>query len=233
MNAECRVLVADDDGAMRNLIQLVLSEAGFEVLLAQDGLRALELWREKSPDLILLDVVMPPPDGFEVCRVIRKASNVPVIFLTARKEEQDVVTGFEAGAYDFVVKPFRPRELVARLRAVLQRRAEEHSRAGAGNIFIYEGLELDLGAQQVRLKGQAIPVSPIGFKLLLYFLQHPGEILAKETLLEQVWGYPDVNGDLNLVETGIKRLRKEIGDNPKQPKYVRTVWGIGYRFGVS
>jgi DNA-binding response OmpR family regulator len=223
-----RILIVEDDEPTRNLTGLMLRRAGYEVLLAEDSLQALDIWRKQSPDLIILDVMIPVLDGLEVCRIIRKVSDVPVIFLTAKGEEQDVVNGFDAGAYDYIVKPFRPNELIARIQAILKRKTQEFP--PLETILRFEELELDLKAHQIHRRGEVVQLSRISFKLLSFLMQHTGQVITKEELLNQVWGYTNFSGDLNLVETAIKRLRKEIEDNPKEPHFIQTVWGTGYRF---
>jgi len=230
-NDSKRILIAEDDDDTRDLIGLLLKQAGFEVAFAHNGAQALEVWQKQPCDLIILDIMMPVLDGLETCRRIRETSDVPIIFLTVKGEEQHVEEGFAAGAYDYVVKPFKPRELVARIRAILQHAASSTPRPAEHPRLVYEDLELDVKARRVRRQGRIIRVTPSEFRLLQYFIQHAGEVVTKQDLLRHVWGHSDVSGDLNLVDSAIKRLRKKIETHSKEPRYLHTVWGIGYRFG--
>ncbi|HEY5575019.1 MAG TPA: response regulator transcription factor [Anaerolineales bacterium] len=223
------ILVADDDPETRELIRLILKDAGMKVVLGENGSQLLELWRANPIDLIILDVMMPVMDGFEACERIRRVSDVPIVFLTAKGQEGDVVNGFEIGADDYIVKPFRPGELIARVRAILNRL--ERLREDAGRRLQFEKLILDLDARRVVARGKTIEVTPLEFQLLQYLMQNVGIVMSKENLLQNVWGYAEAAGDLNLIEAAVRRLRRKLELDPSQPEYIHTVWGAGYRFG--
>ena len=223
------ILVADDDPETRELIRLILKDAGMKVVLGENGSQLLELWRAYPIDLIILDVMMPVMDGFEACERIRRVSDVPIVFLTAKGQEGDVVNGFEIGADDYIVKPFRPGELIARVRAILNRL--ERLREDVGRRLQFEKLILDLDARRVVARGKTIEVTPLEFQLLQYLMQNVGIVMSKENLLQNVWGYAEAAGDLNLIEAAVRRLRRKLELDPSQPEYIHTVWGAGYRFG--
>lgn len=223
------ILFADDDLDLQQAVGLTLEGAGFDVVFADNGLHALELWRTKSLDFIILDVIMPSMNGLNVCRIIRQSSEVPVLLMTGRGREEDVVVGIEAGADDYVIKPFRPRELVARIQAILRRTSlipQINRRQLAFN-----SLTLDLDAQRVIYHDRSIPVSPLEFQLLKYLMQNTGIVLSKEDLLKNVWGYVSTGADMNMIEATVRRLRKKVESDPSQPQFIHTVWGSGYRFG--
>ncbi len=223
------ILFADDDLDLQQAVGLTLEVAGFEVLFADNGLQALELWRTHSIDLVILDIMMPSINGLSVCRSIRQASDVPILLLTGRGREEDVVTGIEAGADDYVIKPFRPRELIARIQALL-RRASGYAQLTRKQIA-FNNLILDLEARRVIYHDRNIPVSPLEFQLLKYLMQNAGVVLSKEELLKNVWGYMSTGADMNMIEATVRRLRKKVELDPSQPRFIHTVWGTGYRFG--
>ncbi len=228
------ILFADDEPEIRGMVKLVLEKAGFQVLMAENGSQALKLFTENEVDLVLLDMMMPVMDGYETCRHIRDISEVPVIFLTVRAEEEDLVKGFAVGAHDYVAKPFRPRELVARIQAALQRSSVRQ--AGAQRInsrLLFEDLELDLKTHEVFKNGAPIPVTAMGYHLLEYFMLHRGQVVSKIDLMREVWGTLSQTGNDNMIEAAIKRLRKDLGDDSREPRYIKTIWGVGYRFGDS
>jgi DNA-binding response OmpR family regulator len=223
-----RVLCVDDDPDTRVMLGMILEPIGLEVVFAENGSQMLEAWRKSRIDLIILDVMMPIMDGLEACKRIRNVSDVPIIFLSAKGEEDDVVVGFELGANDYVLKPFRPKELVARIRAMLLR-GEEKERIQKQLAF--DKLVLDMDAQRVTSQGMVIEVSPLEFRLLQYMMQNIGVVISKEDLLKYVWGYVDIAGDMNLIEAAVRRLRSKLELDPSHPQYIKTVWGAGYRFG--
>lgn len=227
------ILFVDDDTDIRELIRIVLHRSGFNVLSAENGVQALEMYSRNQVGLVILDIMMPNMDGLEVCRRIRQVADTPIILLTARGQEEDVVEGFEAGADDYIVKPVRPKELVARIQAILNR--VERLREETPHHLMYKHLALDLDARRVTYYGKNIPVTPLEFQLLQYLIERQGSVLSKEDLLHNVWGYAkaadDINLDMNLIEAAIKRLRKKIESDPSRPQYIQTVWGTGYRMG--
>lgn len=223
------ILFADDDLDLQQAVGLTLEGSGFEVVFADNGLQALELWRSHSIDLVILDIMMPSINGLSVCRSIRQVSEVPILLLTGRGREEDVVTGIEAGADDYVIKPFRPRELIARIQALL-RRANSYTQMSRKQIA-FNNLTLDLEARRVIYHDRSIPVSPLEFQLLKYLMQNAGVVLSKEELLKNVWGYVSTGADMNMIEATVRRLRKKVELDPSQPRFIHTVWGTGYRFG--
>lgn len=225
------MLVADDDPHVCELVRLYFGREGATVLTAGDGARAMALLEAHGPDLVILDVMMPAMDGFTVCRELRRSSDVPVLMLTARGEEIDRILGLELGADDYIVKPFSPRELVARVKAIL-RRMQGRQPAGAApetGALTFPGLEVDLQAREVRVSGVPLPLAPKEFDLLVCLARHPRVVLERELLLERVWGY-EFTGDTRTVDTHVKRLRLKLGFPCRN--YIHTVWGIGYKFEV-
>ena len=223
------ILFADDDRDLQQAVGLTLEGAGFQVIFADNGLQALELWRTNPVDAIISDIVMPSLSGLNLCKFIRHSSQVPIILLTGKRNEEDIVIGFEVGADDYVVKPFRPRELVVRLQALLRRTNSPSSLAYRNLAF--GQLTLDLEAHRVSYRERSIPVSPLEFRLLKYLMQNAGVVLSKEDLLRNVWGYMSTGADMNMIEATVRRLRKKVESDPSQPRYIQTVWGTGYRFG--
>jgi DNA-binding response OmpR family regulator len=227
--AEC-ILVVDDDTEIRSMVRMVLEKAGFHVITAVNGLEAVNRVREDALDLVLMDVSMPVMDGFKACRQIRLFSDIPVVFLTIQAEEEALVNGFEAGAFDYIEKPFRAKELIARIRSILQRSPRRPNLRVER--LTYENLTLDLKTREVFCDGELLPMTRMGYQLLEYFLLHVGEVVGKADLLRDVWASQlDMEGSDNMVEAAIKRLRKDMHDDSRNPHYLKTIWGMGYRFG--
>lgn len=224
MNA--RILVVDDDPAIAEMIGIVLRGEDLEPRFAGDGDAALEAFRAERPDLVLLDVMLPGVDGIEVCRRIRAESGVPVIMLTARGDTADVVRGLESGADDYIVKPFNPKELVARIRARLRPALP----AAADTVRIGD-LSIDVVGHEVRRGGTRINLTPLEFQLLLALAAKPQQVFTREMLLEQVWGY-HYKADTRLVNVHVQRLRAKVETDPDDPRIVTTVRGVGYRAGA-
>ena len=220
-----RILVVDDDPALAEMIGIVLKADGFEPHFCADGAKALETFRQVKPDLILLDLMLPGMDGIEVCSAIREESGVPIIMLTAKSDTVDVVGGLEAGADDYVVKPFNRAELVARIRTRLR-----PATRGNSDIVTIGDLELDVAGHEVRRGGERINLTPLEFELLLALASRPEQVFTREMLLEQVWGY-QYKADTRLVNVHVQRLRAKIEEDPDNPKLVLTVRGVGYRAG--
>lgn len=223
--ARHRVLVIEDDPSVGELIVLHLERAGFSADLEADGLTGLEAARSRPYDLIVLDLMLPRLDGFELCRSVRAESSVPIVMVTARTAVADVVAGLELGADDYITKPFDTVELVARARAAVR----AHAPAPTGAILTRGDLEIHLDGFQVFLAGRPVALTATEFRLLREMAQHPGEVLSRGDLLERVWGY-DYLGDSRLVDMAVKRVRDKLGDDPRQPTYLATVRGAGYRF---
>lgn len=220
-----RVLVVDDDVALAEMIGLVLSSEGYEVSYCHDGAGSVDTFLQVEPDLVLLDVMLPGRDGIEICKDLRTRSDVPIVMLTARSDTSDVVAGLEAGADDYVPKPFKPKELVARIKARLRGRedqAEEHIELG--------DVEIDVSGHQVTRAGEEIPLTPLEFDLLVALGRAPWKVFSREELLEKVWGYRHA-ADTRLVNVHVQRLRAKIERDPEHPEIVITVRGVGYRAG--
>jgi DNA-binding response OmpR family regulator len=221
---ERTVVVVEDDPSIADLIELYLRGAGFRVLQAASGERGLQLIEQHRPAMVLLDIGLPDIDGFEVCRRIRSTNNLPVLFLTARDGEVDRVLGLELGADDYVTKPFSPRELVARVKAILRRGQPVADDASV--LDIGDGVELDLPRREVRVKGSPVLLATREFDLLAFFARNQGIALSRQQLVDGVWG-ADWYGDDRTVDVHVRQLRKKIGDELP----LATVWGIGYRLG--
>jgi len=231
LNKNGTILVADDEPKMRDLVKMYLGREGFEVIEAGDGERALELLKKSEIDLVILDIMMPKVDGLTACREIRRDYDIPVIMLTARGEEIDRVLGFELGADDYVVKPFSPRELVARVKALLRRVGTKQS-GEPGNILTFPGLVINHDAREVDVQGNKISLTPKEFELLAFLAKNSGRVFTREQLLEHVWGY-DFYGDLRTVDTHVKKLREKLSRFGEAAAYLITVWGVGYKFEVG
>jgi DNA-binding response OmpR family regulator len=220
------VLVVEDDSTVSEVVTRYLERDGFNVTSVGDGYSALEVAGDRAIDIIVLDIMLPGIDGLEVCRRLRISTPTPVIMLTALGGESDRIAGLELGADDYLSKPFSPRELVARVNAVL-RRARTPAPARAETITSGE-LEVDLGAHEVRRSGRAVTLTAKEFDLLAFLAAHPRQVFTREELLEQVWGY--TYGDKSTVTVHVRRLREKIEADPARPMKVATVWGVGYRF---
>lgn len=221
------ILVVDDDRKTVDLIRLYLEKDGYRVLMAYDGHRAMEIARNKRPGLIILDLMLPEVDGLDVCCQLRSESNVPVIMLTAKSTEDDKLAGLDLGADDYVTKPFSPRELVARVRAVLRRGlAEENS--GPEQIS-YDGLRVDFVRHEARVDGTPVHLTPKEFTLLEIMIRQPGRVFSRLELLELVFGF-DYQGFERTVDVHVMNLRKKIEADPAHPRYIQTIYGVGYRF---
>jgi two-component system response regulator MtrA len=221
-----QLLLVEDDASIREVATLGLEQSGFVVTAAGDGREGLIQFRQGRFDLVVLDVMLPSLDGFEILREIRKDSQAPVVMLTARSDLHDVVVGLELGADDYVTKPFELPELVARIKAVLRRSTAEPE----GGVIATDGLEIDPAAFTVRRNDEEIALTATEFKLLLELARRPKQVFTRELLLELVWNY-DYLGDSRLVDAAVQRLRGKIEDDPKEPKLIRTVRGVGYKFG--
>ena len=219
-----KVLVIDDEKSIRDIIGEYLTEEGFEFVEAPDGISGLEIFRSLSPDLVILDVMMPKMDGWKVCREIRSESVTPVIMLTARGEEYDKLFGFELGADDYMVKPFSPRELIARVKAVLSRGSVNERKDH--EIIEIEDLRIDFDARSIYLGEEHLNLTPKEYDLLSFFVKNSGRVFSREQLLNQVWGYEFV-GDARTVDTHVKMLRENLRHHRN---WIVTSWGVGYKF---
>lgn len=224
------VLIVDDEQPIRELLALYLIKEGFIVQEAADGAEALIKQQECKPDIIILDIMMPVLDGLEVCRQIRKFSTIPIIMLTSRAEDEDRIMGLELGADDYVTKPFNPREVAARVKAVLRRLAVSEKRTEAA--LSYHQLTIDMAEHTVTVFGHEIAFANKEMELLWHLASHPGLVFSREQLLESVWGY-SYCGDTRTVDTHIKRIRRKLDISGSSPWDIKTVWGIGYKFEVK
>jgi DNA-binding response OmpR family regulator len=230
-----RILVVDDDPTVAEVVAGYLDRAGYVVDRAADGPSALRRAIEQAPDLIVLDLMLPGMNGLEVCRTLRGKSQVPVIMLTARGDEDDRIVGLELGADDYVTKPFSPRELVLRVESVLRRShahdgARQAGGASSARPLSAAGLTVDYAARRAIKDGAELVLTLREFDLLTYFLRHPGRACDREELMREVWGWDF--GDLSTVTVHVRRLRSKIEDDPARPRLIQTVWGVGYRFDV-
>jgi two-component system response regulator MtrA len=220
-----RLLLVEDDSSIREIATLGLRQAGFRVTAASDGRDALAEFRRDPYDLVVLDLMLPSLDGYEVCREIRRSSQVPILMLSARSDTVDIVVGLELGADDYVTKPFEMAELVARARAALRRA----SAVTAEPVISVGELEIDPGAFRACRAGRDLELTATEFRLLLELARRPGQVFTRELLLERVWGY-EYLGDSRLVDVAMQRLRAKVEADPKDPRLIRTVRGVGYRF---
>ena len=220
-----KVLIADDESRMRKLVKDFLNKQGYSVLEAENGEQAVDIFfSEKNIDLIILDIMMPKMDGWEVCREIRKQSKVPIIMLTAKSDERDELLGFELGVDEYITKPFSPKILVARVEAILRR-----SNLLDEDSIEIGGIKIDKQAHQVSIDNQPIDLSVKEFELLQYFVMNKGVALSREKILNNVWNY-DYYGDARTIDTHVKKLRSKMGD---KGDYIKTIWGMGYKFEES
>lgn len=231
-----KILVVDDEVSLQETVAYSLKKEGYIVEIAGDGNKGLELARSSKPDLIILDVMLPGMDGFEVCRTLRHETNIPVLMLTARDDEIDRVVGLEVGADDYLVKPFSMRELIARVKALLRRVRLMREEADTNNqegfqpkLMTFGNLVIDMTRREVRLNGQVVPCKPKEYELLTFMGQHKGRVLTRELILERVWGWGFV-GDSRTVDVHIRWLREKVEEVPDKPQRIITVRGAGYRF---
>ncbi|MEY4560371.1 MAG: hypothetical protein RL460_348 [Actinomycetota bacterium] len=219
-----KILVVDDDDALREMVGLVLNAAGYDTVFAADGINAVEVFKKEDPDLVLLDIMLPGQSGIEVCKQLRVLSGTPIVMLTAKGDTEDVVLGLEAGADDYVVKPHNGAELLARIKARLRPVTED------GGIITVGELTMDPRSYEVKRAGVRISLTPLEFKLLHTLAVKPQQVFSREMLLEQVWGY-QYKADTRLVNVHVQRLRSKVEEDPENPKIVTTVRGHGYRAG--
>lgn len=221
-----RILIADDEDRIRDLIKEYFIMEGYEIDEASDGSEALALAGQNSYAILILDVMMPRMDGWSVCREIRRSSRVPIVMLTARGEEYDKLFGFELGVDDYMVKPFSPKELLARVKAIIRRSMPETDGVAETGTFRLDGLEIEFESRNVYVDGEVKNLTPKEYELLQFFVRHPGKVFSREQLLDSVWGY-EYAGEDRTVDTHVKLLREILG---KYRPYIATVWGTGYKF---
>ncbi|EFK54783.1 MtrAB system response regulator MtrA [Corynebacterium genitalium ATCC 33030] len=220
-----KILVVDDDPAISEMLTIVLEAEGFEAVPVTDGGAAVGAFRDQDPDLVLLDLMLPGMSGVDICKEIRKESNVPIVMLTAKTDTVDVVLGLESGADDYITKPFKPRELIARIRARLRQNSEEPS-----EILEIGDLQVDVPQHIVTRDGKEISLTPLEFDLLVELARKPQQVHTREELLESVWGYRNAS-DTRLVNVHVQRLRSKIEHDPENPEIILTVRGVGYKTG--
>jgi len=223
-----KILVVEDEAMVADVVSRYLRRDGFQVLLATDGQAALDIAREQSPDLVLLDLMLPKIDGLEVCRRLRAHSQIPIIVVTAKGDETDRIVGLELGADDYVSKPFSPRELVARVRAVLRRAKPAPNGAAGGTALRVGPIEVDPAGRSATVEKQPVELTAKEFDLLWFLTRNAGQVFSRTQLLDQVWDY-DYFGDESTVTVHIHRLRTKIEPDPVRPRYLKTVWGGGYK----
>jgi DNA-binding response OmpR family regulator len=233
-----KILIIEDEEGIIHLLNLYLKDAGYTVITARDGADGLALHARERPDLVILDIMLPAIDGFEVCRRIRAWSQTPILMLTARVGEEDRIAGLDLGADDYVLKPFNPRELVSRVKAILRRTgnqsAPEAAPAAPGaapSILRFPDLTIDLLARRVEVRGREVALTPTEFDLLALLAKSPDRVFTREVLMNQVWGY-DYLGDGHTIDVHMSALRKKI-EGETGPRYIKTVWRVGYRFEVK
>jgi DNA-binding response OmpR family regulator len=225
------ILVVEDEASISRLVRLYLEQAGFRVVEAVDGRTALSLHARERPALVVLDLMLPKLDGWEVCRRIRATSHTPILMLTARQTEEDRVAGLDLGADDYVTKPFSPRELVSRIRAILRRAAQPDTSATSAHAetLTFDGLAVTPSTRRVEMDGRRVELTAKEFDLLVAFARAPGHVFSREELLSRVWGY-NFLGDSRTVDVHVGTLRKKIERDPARPRFIQTVWRVGYTF---
>jgi len=226
-----KIMLVDDEQSIRTVVEHIVTEEGYEFCYAADGAEALEVLEDEKPDLLILDVMMPKLNGFEVCTKIRESGNdLPIIFLSAKGDIVDKSVGFRAGADDYLVKPFSSMELSLRIEALLRRKREQKPLQVNRNYCKLGDLEIYFNKFEVKKRGKKIDLTPKEFKILAYMAASPGEVFTREQLLSHAWG-DDYVGELTTIAVFIRKIREKIEDDPSKPKYLQTVWSVGYKFG--
>lgn len=224
-----KILVVEDEKEIAFMIRDYLKASNYDVALAHDGEEALNTFYREKPDLVILDIMLPKIDGFEICRTIRTKSPVPILMLSAKKEDMDKILGLGLGADDYVTKPFSPRELLARVQSQLRRYKELSSSQPTTTALVIGELEIDPSAYTVKVRGELVPFSVKEFEILFYLASNLNQALAREKIFDHVWGFNEY-GDINTVTVHVRKIREKIEEDPSSPKYIETVWGIGYKF---
>jgi two-component system OmpR family response regulator len=226
---QTKVLIVDDDVNIAELIRLCLEKEGYVTVVANDGMKAIEKFKSEAPNLVLLDVMMPKVDGWQVCREVRRVSNIPIIMLTAKGDTFDKVLGLELGADDYMVKPFESKELIARIKAVMRR--YETKGQDITQEVVYPNLIINLSNYELKIEGETVDIPPKELELLYFLCSNPNRVYTREQLLEEVWGF-DYFGDSRTVDVHVKRLREKLEGHEKNWQ-LKTVWGVGYKFEVK
>lgn len=224
-----KILVVEDEKEIADLIRDYLTASNYKVVIANDGEAGLELFESEKPQLAVLDIMLPKKDGFEVCRTIRSKSNIPILMLSAKKEDTDKIIGLGLGADDYITKPFSPRELIARVQSQLRRFTELSTNQDKKEVLVFNGLEIDATAYTVSLEDEIIPFSVKEFEILHYLASNANQALSREKIFDEIWGYNEY-GDINTVTVHIRKIREKIEKDPSRPSFIETVWGIGYKF---
>ncbi len=224
-----KILVVDDEKEIADLIRDYLKATGYEVLIAYNGEEGLEIFQNQKPDMAILDIMMPIMDGLELCRRIRSASNIPILMLSAKKEDSDKILGLGLGADDYVTKPFSPRELIARVQSQLRRFNDFSGQSKKTDTLAFGDIEIDPSAHIVKIRGEIVPFSVKEFEILHYLALNINQALSREKIFENVWGFNEY-GDINTVTVHVRKIREKIERDPSHPIYIETVWGIGYKF---
>ena len=225
------ILIIEDEQKINDILAFSLGKDGYKTLSAFDGVKGLEMALKENPDLILLDVMLPGMDGFEVCRKVREKSQVPIIMLTAKGDDMDKILGLEYGADDYITKPFNILEVKARMKAILRRNAVTEKKVAKSNVINAGDMKIDCDSRNLYIAGRPINLTAKEFDLLELLAVNPGKVYSRDNLLKAVWGQ-DYSGDGRTVDVHMRRLREKIEDNPSEPKYVHTKWGVGYYFNV-
>jgi len=227
-----RIMVVDDELEIAELIKDYLEEEQYDVIISTDGKECIKLFREYQPQLIVLDIMLPGLDGMEVCRTIRAESSIPIIMLSAKKTEVDKILGLGLGADDYVVKPFSPGEVVARVKAQLRRYNQFSVPADKSDVLSFQNLKINLQAYSVELNDKYVDFTTKEFEVLRFLALHANQVLTRQQIYENVWGFNEY-GDLNTVTIHIKKIREKIEDDISVPQFIKTIWGVGYKFGGS
>ncbi|AOT71691.1 response regulator transcription factor [Geosporobacter ferrireducens] len=230
MEQKIRILIVEDEEKILQVLEAYLKKEGYEVRTATDGTKALAIFKTEEIHLLILDLMLPEMSGEEVCKQIRGFSTIPILMLTARTEEDDKLTGLAIGADDYVTKPFSPREIVGRVKALLRRSYREYKPLAEQLQYNDRELEVDINRVEVRVKGKLVNFTPNEFRLLTVFLSHPGQVFTREQLVQKVFGF-DYDGFDRTIDTHIKNIRQKIERDPKNPIYIQTIYGMGYKFG--
>ncbi len=225
-----KILIVDDEPNIREVVGLYLRRDGHDVVSAADGEEALDLFRRDDPDLVVLDLMLPKLNGLEVCRRMQAERRVPLIMLTARGEEEERIVGLSLGADDYVVKPFSPRELAARVTAVLRRMGDSPTASADEKVLVFDGLRIDPNPREVLVRGEPATLTAREFDLLYHLAASPSRVYTRDHLMEVVWGYA-FSIDTSTVTVHVRRLREKVELDPARPRYLQTVWGVGYKFG--
>lgn len=223
-----KVLITEDDQTLLSVLKYNLNKEGYNVITASDGVQALEVARQDKPDLIVLDIMLPKMNGFELCRILRQEMTMPILILTAKDDEVDKIVGLDLGADDYMTKPFSMRELLARVRAMLRRAEMQVSQPDKGSLFKAGNIEVDIAHHRVTLGGSQLNLTPKEFDLLAFLVNNKGLVFSREQLLEKVWGY-DYSGDTRTVDVHMRWLREKIEVNPEKPVRLITIRGVGYK----